>query len=232
MRHHPTWVGGGHQNVEIGDGGPQPAQAAAVAGARHARQRRQLGDQQLGLRQHARDRLPPILAGGADALQSAPQHLLALLAQPGHVAQRALLDGGAQRLDALDAQFGAQAGQRLGPDPRYLSELLHRRWKSLAQRLQLGNAPGVEEFAHLAGNRLADAVPPQQFRFRQRGQILVAVAQPAHGALVGARPERLRVLVIENGQAPQLVELRDQFVHLQRRTHYPHILQISMLAPP
>ena len=73
---------------------------------------------------------------------------------------------------------------------------------------------------------------PQQFRFRQRGQVLVAVAQPAHGAVVGARPERLRILIVENGQAPQLVELCDQFVHLQRRPHFPHIPQISMLTPP
>ena len=232
MRHHRTWVGRGHQDVQVGDGGPQPAQAAAVAGGRHARQRRQFGDQQLGLRQHARDRLAPILAGGADALQPAAQHLFALPAQPGHVAQRALLDGGAQRLDALDAQFGAQAGQRLGTDPRYLSELLHRRWKPFAQRLQLGNAPGVEELAHLAGYRLADAVPLQQLRFRNAREVFVTVAQPAHGAVVGARPERLWILIVENGQAPQLVELRDQFVHLQRRTHYPHIPQISMLAPP
>ena len=164
-------------------------------------------------------------------MQPAPQHLLALPAKSGDVAQRTLLDGGAQRLDVLDAQLRAQAGEGLGTHARYLGELLYGGRKPLAQRLQLGDATGVEKLAHLGGDCLADTVLPQELGFREGSQVFVAVAQPAHCAVVGARPERLRVLIVENGQPPQLIELRDQFVHLQRRTHCPHILRISMLTP-
>ena len=213
---HGARVGGGHQQVQVGDSGPQAAQAAAVAHSLHRRQLRQRGHHELRVRQHLGDRQPQLLAGHADPAQAPDQRLLGLGAQAGQGAHQMLLQGGLQLLDAGDAQLRPQPRQGPGAEARHRGEPLDGRGKPVAELIQLGDAAALEELAHLAGNRLADAVEPEQLRLRQRRQLLRRVAQPAQRAVVGAGAERLRAAVVENGQPVQLTELRQQFLRLPR----------------
>ena len=213
--HHRSRIGGGHQKVQVGYRGTQPPQAAAIAHPLHRRELRQRGNQEACIRQRLGDRQPQLLAGGADPAQAADQRLLGPGAQPRQVAHRVPLQRRPQLVEVLDAQLRPQPRQGLGTEPRHAGELLERRWKPLAELLQLGDAAAGEELAHLARDRLADTVEPQQLRLRQRRQVLRRVAQPAQGAVVGAGAERLRAGVVEDGQTVQLRKLGQQFLHLQ-----------------
>ena len=214
--HHRARLAGGHQQVQVGYGGPQPPQAAAVAHPLHRRQLGQRCHQESRVGQRLGDRQPQLLAGRADPPQPADQRLLGPGAQSRKVAHQVLLQGLLQLVETLDAELLPQPNQGLGTQPRHPGELLHRRREPLAEMLQLGDAAAGEELAHLARDRLADAVEPQQFRLRQRRQVLRRVTQPAQGAVVGAGAERLRAAVVQDGQAVQLRELGQQLLHLQR----------------
>ncbi len=104
----------GHQDVDVADRLPKPAQAPCVLDALHPLDAGQRRDDLQRQAKGGSDRGPAFLAGHAETLDGLDQLLLALGSEAGDIPERLRLDGGPQVVDASDAEFVAQLRHTLG----------------------------------------------------------------------------------------------------------------------
>ena len=121
--HHRTGLGRRHQDVDIGDGVPEPPQAPAIHGQTDLGKRFDGGDDLAPDGEGVGDGCSPFLAVGTEPFQGSADLLLGSLPHAGQVSQAVGLQRPLQTLNRGDAEPVPKKHHGLRPYPRHLHQL-------------------------------------------------------------------------------------------------------------
>ncbi len=124
---------------------------------------------------------------------------LGLFAEAGQGADAAVARRPVQLLDGLHLEVVVQRLDPLRPQAGNLQQFGDRRRQFAPQAVEQAAVAGVDDFADLGGEVVADAGQPRQVLalFQQRARLLRQFAQRARGIAVGADAERIGALDFE-----------------------------------
>ena len=132
-----------------------------------------------------------------------------------------------QVVDRADAELAPQPPQRLRPDAGETQERHDRARVLLAQRLELRDAPRLEELADGGCGALPDALDLLELGDREPAEVGRLGGDGLRRALVSAHAEGLRVGLLEQRE---LRELAQHVEHVLLRVRHPSWCSLAAVA--